>query len=86
MSAIAIQIPQINGEQEIEVEIKVNGKKMSYNYRVEVFHWADCDNPSDDRVDCIRQILTKYDANWELYTIGMPTDQLVPITFRKKRV
>lgn len=86
MSAIAIHIPQVSGEQEIEVEVKVNGKKMSYNYRVEVFYWADCENPSEDRVDCMRQILDKYDANWELYTIGMPTDELVPITFRKKRV
>jgi len=86
MSAIAIHIPQVSGEQEIEVEVKVNGKKMSYNYRVEVFYWADCENPSEDRVDCMRQILDKYDPNWELYTIGMPTDELVPITFRKKRV
>jgi len=86
MSAIAIQIPQISGEQEIEVEVKVNGQKMSYNYRVEVFYWADCDNPSDDRVECIRQILASYDPAWELYTIGMPTDELVPITFRKKRI
>ncbi|MBO3699224.1 hypothetical protein [Roseivirga sp. E12] len=86
MSAIAIQIPQVSGEQEIEVEVKVNGKKMSYNYRVEVFYWADCENPSEDRVDCIRQILDKYDSNWELYTIGMPTEELVPITFRRKRV
>ena len=57
MGAIAIQIPQITGEQDIEVEVKINGEKKSYNYRVEVFYWSDCDNPSDDRVDCIRQIL-----------------------------
>ncbi len=85
MGAIAIQIPQITGEQDIEIEVKINGEKKSYNYRVEVFHWADCDKPSDDRVDCIRQILAKYDKDWELYQIGMPTDDVVPITFRRKR-
>lgn len=85
MGAIAIQIPQITGEQDIEVEVKINGEKKSFNYRVEVFYWSDCENPSDDRVDCIRQILAKYDPNWDLYQIGMPTDELVPITFRKKR-
>lgn len=85
MGAIAINIPQISGEQEIEVEVRINGEKKSYNYRVEVFHWADCENPSADRVDCIRQILAKYDPAWELYQIGMPTDDVVPITFRKKR-
>ena len=85
MGAIAIQIPQITGEQDIEIEVKINGEKKSYNYRVEVFHWADCENPSEDRVDCIRQILAKYDQGWELYQIGMPTDDVVPITFRRKR-
>jgi len=85
MGAIAINIPQITGEQDIEVEVRINGVKKSYNYRVEVFHWADCENPSDDRVNCIREILAKYDPEWELYQIGMPTDQIVPITFRKKR-
>jgi hypothetical protein len=38
MGAIAIQIPQITGEQDIEIEVKINGEKKSYNYRVEVFH------------------------------------------------
>ena len=85
MGAIAINIPQITGEQDIEVEVRINGEKKSYNYRVEVFHWADCENPSEDRVDCIRQILAQYDPDWELYQIGMPTDEVVPITFRKKR-
>ncbi|MGW8121094.1 hypothetical protein ACV07N_00430 [Roseivirga echinicomitans] len=85
MGAIAINIPQITGEQDIEVEVRINGEKKSYNYRVEVFHWADCENPSEDRVNCIREILAKYDPDWELYQVGMPTDVIVPITFRKKR-
>lgn len=86
MSAIAIQIPQISGEQDIEVEVKINGQKKSYNYRVEVFYWSDCKNPSDDRVDCIRQILESYNPKWELYQIGLPTEDLVSITFRRKRL
>lgn len=86
MSAIAIQIPQISGEQDIEVEVKINGQKKSYNYRVEVFYWSDCENPSDDRVDCIRQILESYNPKWELYQIGLPTEDLVSITFRRKRL
>ena len=86
MSAIAIQIPQISGEQDIEVEVKINGQKKSYNYRVEVFSWSDCENPSDDRVDCIRQILESYNPKWEIYQIGLPTEDLVSITFRRKRL
>ena len=86
MSAIAIQIPQISGEQDIEVEVKINGQKKSYNYRVEVFYWSDCENPSDDRVDCIRQILESYNPKWELYQIGLPTEDIVSITFRRKRL
>ena len=86
MSPIAIQIPEIQGEQEIEIEVKINGVKKQFNYRVEIFHWQDCHMPLSERVECIKKILADYDQDWELYHIGMPTDEFVPITFRKKRV
>ncbi|MDN5205275.1 hypothetical protein QQ008_28080 [Fulvivirgaceae bacterium BMA10] len=85
MSPIAIQIPQISGEQEIEVEVKINGIKQQYNYRVEVFYWKDCKTPPEKRVECLKEIIEGYDDAWVLYQIGMPTDEYVPITFRRKR-
>ncbi len=84
MSAIAIQIPQIEGEQNIEVEVKINGVKKQYNYRVEIFSWENCPYPTEDRVECIKNIVKDYDPDWELAHIGLPTEDHVPITFRKK--
>ena len=52
--------------------------------RVEVFYWSDCENPSDDRVDWIRQILESYDPKRELYQIGLPTEEFSTHYFQKE--
>lgn len=85
MGIIGIEIPQLNEEQEIEVEVRVNGIKKQYNYRVEIFYWDECPYPTEDRVECIRQLVNNYDKNWDLAHLGIPTDDYIPITFRKKR-
>ena len=85
MGSIGIEIPQLNEEQDIEVEVRVNGIKKQYNYRVEIFYWDECPYPTEDRVECIRQLINNYDKNWDLAHIGLPTDDYIPITFRKKR-
>lgn len=85
MGIIGIEIPQLNEEQDIEVEVKVNGIKKQYHYRVEIFYWEECPYPTDDRVECIRQLINHYDQDWALAHIGLPTDDYIPITFKKKR-
>mgnify|MGYP000611981834 CR=1 FL=1 len=40
--------------------------------------------PQIDRAECIRQMLSRYDDDWQLYYIGSPTEAFVPITFVKK--
>lgn len=85
MGIIGIDIPQLNEEQDIEVEVRVNGVKKQYHYRVEIFHWEDCPYPPEDRVECIRHLVNSYDKSWDLTHIGLPTDEYIPITFRKKR-
>ena len=87
MNGLSISIPEIQGEQDIEVDIRINGKQMLYNYRIEVFYWSDCHVPPSQfsHVECIRKIIADYDADWQLVSIGTPTDQYVPMTFQKKR-
>ncbi|MEQ8241240.1 MAG: hypothetical protein RIA69_18645 [Cyclobacteriaceae bacterium] len=85
MGIIGIEIPQLNEEQDIEVEVRVNGIKKQYNYRVEIFYWDECPFSTDNRVECIRQLINGYDKNWDLAHIGLPTDDYIPITFKKKR-
>ena len=48
MGIIGIEIPQLNEEQDIEVEVRVNGIKKQYHYRVEIFHWDDGSYPIED--------------------------------------
>jgi hypothetical protein len=64
------------------VDIRVNGVLQQQNYRVKVLYWKDC-RASHNRAGCIREILNYYDLNWQLYYIGMPSEDLVPITFVK---
>ncbi len=85
MEAISIQIPTIHGEQEIEVDVRINGIKKKYQYRIEIFFWEDCQSPKDDRAACIRELVEKYDPSWELVHIGLPTEEFIPITFRKRK-
>ena len=40
MPTISIQLPAIEADQQVEVEVKLNGQKKKYHYRVEIFAWA----------------------------------------------
>ncbi|MBB5285633.1 hypothetical protein HNQ92_003793 [Rhabdobacter roseus] len=84
MSHIAIPIPPLQGKQDIQVEVTINGLKQQLYYRVEVFYWDDCANPTAHRADCISEMLAHHDPEWTVYYIGAPTDEFVPITFVKK--
>ena len=84
MGAISIPLPSAGGHQDIEVDIRINGQLQQQNYRVEIFYWSDC-QARQNRAECIREILTHYDPQWELYYLGAPTDTFIPITFVQKR-
>lgn len=84
MLNLAIPIPNVPGKQDIEIEMTMNGERQKLRYRVEVFEWADCLVGSRDRVDCIRDVVAAYHDEWEIYHIGQPTDNYVPLTFIKK--
>ena len=85
MSIIGIEIPHLQEDQDISVDVKINGIKKQYNYRVEIFYWDHCPFPTEDRVECIKNLVDSYDKDWDLAHIGLPTDEFIPITFRKKR-
>jgi hypothetical protein len=85
MPHIAIPLPPGKGKQDIEIEITINGQKQQLHYRVELFYWTDCQVPTVNRVECIRNLLSDYDEDWMLYFIGDPNDEFVPVTFVKKK-
>lgn len=85
MESLAIQIPTITGEQEIEVDVRINGVKKKFHYRIEIFFWEDCSSDSNNRAECIREMVEGYDNSWELVHIGLPTEEFIPITFRQRK-
>ena len=82
MGDITIQLPKIEADQFIEVEVKVNGKKKMYNYRVEIFYWEEC-KKEEERAECLKDMLERHDKNWQLVHIGSATDTTIPLMFKE---
>ena len=85
MREVVLQIPTLESEQNIDIDVKINGKKRTMHYRVEIIAWDDFDGESADKVDVIKRVIREYDKDWRLIEIGMPTDTHIPIMFRKKK-
>jgi len=81
MPSINIQLPAMEADQSIEIEVKINGKKKNYHYRIEIFAWSECAPPSN-RAECLREMIKNYDQNWQIVQIGGPTDEYIPLMFK----
>lgn len=82
MKEIVILVPDIDIEQNIEIDVRINGRKKTLQYRVELLNWEGDDQES--RVAIIKHKLDDYDKNWELVEIGAPSGNEVPLIFRRK--
>ena len=79
---IVILIPDIDIEQNVEVDVRINGRKKTMQYRVELLSWEG--NSEENRVATIKHKLDEYDKDWELVEIGAPTKGDVPLIFRRQ--
>ena len=84
MREIVIVIPDVEIEQNIEIDVRINGKKKTMQYRVELISWEGNQVPPRDKVQVLRHIVNEYDKNWELVEIGAPGQENIPLMFRKK--
>ena len=84
MIDLSIPIPNVPGQQDIEIEMSMNGVRQKLRYRVEIVRWADCHIGTEDRVDCIRDLVKSYSDEWIIYHIGLPTRDYIPLTFIRK--
>ena len=82
MKEIRLVIPDIDVEQNVEIEIRINGRKRTLRYRVELLSWEG--DKSEDRVTVLKHKVNEYDKDWELVEIGAPSNKEIPIMFRKK--
>ncbi len=84
MREIVIVVPDIEPEQNIEIDVRINGRKRTIKYRVELMNWEGDNSGNSDRVTVLKHRLDEYDKDWELVEIGAPTDSHIPLMFRKK--
>lgn len=84
MKEIVILIPEIEPEQNIEIDVKINGKVTTLLYRVELIRIENNTESKIDRVTVIKHYIQDYDKNWELVEIGAPINNDIPLTFRKR--
>jgi hypothetical protein len=84
MREVVIYVPTLEAEQNIDIDVKINGKKRTMHYRVEIVDWEDYGRETEDKVDVIKRVIKEHDRDWELIQIGIPTKDNIPIMFRKR--
>ncbi len=93
MKDLTIPLGNFLEEQIAEVEVKINGKKRRYNFRIESFPWEieeELKNAAEDeielKIDRLRKNIENYDKSWELVQIFSPSENAkhVQVLFRQK--
>ncbi len=84
MREIVLQIPTLDAEQNIDIDVKINGRKRSMKYRVEIVDFEADDIDSEDKVSVLKKVIKEHDKDWELIQIGAPLTNNIPIMFRQR--
>ncbi len=84
MREVVVLIPDVDIEQNVEIDVRINGRKKTMQYRVELLNWEGNDVPPKEKVQVLRHKIAEYDKDWELFEVGAPTDENIPLMFRKK--
>jgi hypothetical protein len=84
MREIVILIPEIETEQNVEIDVRINGRRKTMQYRVELIDWEGSGSPPLDKVTVLKHRINEYDKDWELVEVGAPNEKGIPLTFRKK--
>lgn len=85
MREIVILVPDIEVEQNVEIEVRINGRKKTIQYRVELLNFEAEGAPPKDKVTVLKHKIANYQKDWELVEIGAPDKQeKIPLMFRRK--
>jgi hypothetical protein len=84
MREVVLSIPTLDAEQNLEIDVRINGRKRTITYRVEIINWEGSDPSSEEKVTVLKHAIKEYDKDWELIQIGAPTKENIPLMFRKK--
>lgn len=90
MKDVSIPLPDFLDQQIAEIEVKINGKKRQYNFRVESFRWEPESEKwtVEQKINRLRELIDSYNKDWELIQIFKPGEnsKYVQILFRQHRV
>lgn len=93
MKDITIPLPNFLEEQIAEVEVKINGKKRRYSFRIESFPWeaeaslkGDQETEISSKIKNLRKSLENYDSGFELIQIFTPNEDAkhIQVLFRQR--
>jgi hypothetical protein len=84
MKEVVIQVPTFEDEQNVEIDVSINGKKRKLKYRVEIVAWEDTGDSTSDKVEVLKRVIKDHEADWKLIQIGVPSDNRIPVMFMKK--
>ncbi len=85
MREVILQIPTFEAEQNIDIDVKINGKRRTMHYRVEIIDWEDEEETTEEKISVLRRVIDEHEKDWELIQIGAPIRNNIPITFRKRK-
>ena len=84
MQNVRVQFTIPNVEKVANLEVYINGEQRSLKYRVETFDWDERTGSTENLVSVLRDRILNYDSEWELYHIGTPYEDAIPVTFKFK--
>ena len=85
MREVVILIPDIEVEQNVEIEVRINGRTKTIQYKVELLSFEQEGAPPKDKVTVLKHKIAAYEKAWELVEIGAPDNEdKIPLMFRKK--
>ncbi len=86
MQNVRVQFTIPNVEKVANLDIRVNGEQRNLRFRVETFDWDSENGSSENLIFILRDRISNYDSDWELYHIGTPQGDSIPVTFRHKDI
>lgn len=85
MKEVVIQIPTLEAEQNVEIDVHINGKKIKKKYRVEIIAFEEEEDTSEERIAVLKRVIKEHDKDWKLVQIGLPEENRISVMFQQKR-
>jgi hypothetical protein len=84
MREVVIQIPTYEAEQNIEIDVHINGKKIKKRFRVEIISFEETEDTSEERIAVLKRVIKEHDKDWKLVQIGLPAENRISVMFQQK--